>query len=181
MTPNLGDVIAETRLKFLKRGRSIGEIGLNCQRQTVEAIVLEHREVYAAVVVGPVIRIIDRRPRQSGRGLGVECLREIHHRGEQFVGQSGREDPCIVRRGSVHVNVVQYTAARSIHRSHNRARRIVRNLRLALAFLLVGIASEDVVVVVESIVDALSGLKNVIVHQILDSVVVAVRARRLVR
>src|SRR6202167_4708669 len=92
MTPHLSDIVPKARLKLLQRRRPIGEVWLNGDRQTVKAIVHEHREILAAIVVSPVVRIVDRRLSQSRMRFHPEILGEINHWGKGFI-RSGWEKP----------------------------------------------------------------------------------------
>ena len=148
-------------------------------------------KVHRAVVIANVERIDGRGPvevgggaensEQSRRRFCVEGLLEVDHRAEKLVGHGGRDDPNVVCGSGVYVNIVQHTSAWSVHRTHDRARRVVRDSRLALAAVFVGVATKDVIVVVQCVVNTLGELKDVVVDEVLRGVVVAVGSGGFVR
>src|SRR6202050_1225921 len=154
MTPHLCDIVPEARLKLLQRRGPKSECRLDGDGQPVKPIVHEHREILAAIVVSPVVRIVDRRPRQSRWSLSLKILREINHCGKEFIRQCGRKHSSVVRGGAMYSNSIDYPAAGRIHGSHHRTRRVIGNLWLALTFSFISVAAEDVVVVVERIIYA---------------------------
>src|SRR5580658_299119 len=115
MTPDLSDIVPDARLELFQRRRSVGEVRLNGDWQTVKAVVHKHWKILAAVIVGAIVRVVNRRFRQSRGRLSFKILRKINQCSEEFIRKRGRNDPRVVGSGAMYVNSIDHSATRGIH------------------------------------------------------------------